>query len=221
MTGAFKDRTEAGERLAGEIVGLGLRNPVVFALPRGGVPVAVPVAKALAAPLDLLMVRKIGAPGQEELAMGAVVDGHDPDVVWNPDIVSALRLTEAEKRAAVSEKLAEIEARRHRYLGDRAPIPVQGRDAVVVDDGIATGATMRAALIALRRRAPASVTLAVPVAPQDSLDRMEAEADRVVCLETPRHFLAVGAHYLDFRQTTDDEVVAAFAALDDRKDTHS
>lgn len=218
MTGTFKDRAEAGQRLAKEIAGMELRHPVVFALPRGGVPVAVPVAEALGAPLDLLMVRKIGAPGQEELAMGAVVDGSDPDVIWNTDIVSGLRVTEAEKSAALAEKQTEIEDRRRRYLGDRAPLSVRGRDAVVVDDGIATGATMRAALMALRRRSPASVVLAVPVAPQDTLDRMKAEVDRIVCLTTPRHFLAVGAHYLDFRQTTDDEVVDAIAALDNRKD---
>ncbi len=212
MDDVFQNRESAGRKLAEAVQELGLKDPVVYALPRGGVPVALPVAEALDAPLDLLLVRKIGAPGQEELAMGAVVDGEAPEVVWNDQVVDMLRVSEADKRRAVKRKLAEIEKRRSSYLGDRAPVPVEGRDAVVVDDGIATGATTRAALLALRRRKPASITLAVPVAPEDSLSVIEPDLDHVVCLSKPHPFYAVGAHYADFRQTTDDEVTRALAS---------
>ena len=216
MDGVFQNRKAAGKALADAVVALGLKNPVVYALPRGGVPVAVPVAEALGAPLDLLMVRKIGAPGHDELAMGAVVDGETPDVVWNAGIVGALHVGEAEKARALKRKLDEIEARRRTYLGGRHPVPVEGRDAVLVDDGIATGATTRAALVALRRRNPASITLAVPVAPREVLDALEPGLDHTVCLMTPEPFHAVGMHYVDFSQTTDEEVTHALAARADR-----
>ena len=204
---------EAGERLAGRVVALGLADPVVLALPRGGVPVALPVARALGAPLGLVLVRKIGLPDHEELAMGAVVDGVPPVTVWNDDVVASARLTPERLQAMVAGKLAEIETRRTRYTGGRAPVAVEGRDVVVVDDGIATGATMRAALAAVRRQGAASLTIAVPVAPGDTLDDLTARVDHAVCLDVPSPFFAVGAHYLDFRQTGDDEVTAAFAAL--------
>ena len=218
MAARFEDRAAAGAQLAESVMRLGLRNPVVFALPRGGVPVALPVAMALDAPLDLLLVRKIGTPGHEELAMGAVVDGDMPAVVWNPEIVKAIGVGSAEQARAVEEKLAEIAIRRRRYLGDRPPAAVEGRDAIVVDDGIATGATLRAALLALRRRRPASITLAVPVAPTDVLEEIKQDVDNVVCLVTPYPFIAVGAHYVDFRQTTDDEVAEALASRDQGKE---
>ena len=208
----FRDRETAGKLLADEVLRLGLSDSVVFALPRGGVPVALPVAQALNAPLDLLMVRKLGVPGHEELAMGAVVDGDAPDVVWNPEVLRQLDLSDAERDRAVQAKLAEIDDRRRRYLGDRPPVPVAGRDAVVVDDGIATGATVRAALRALRRRGPSSITLAVPVAPASALEVLRADVDHVVCLASPRPFFAVGAHYANFGQTTDDEVIRAMEA---------
>ena len=209
MDNRFRNRETAGERLADQVAGLGLGDPVVLALPRGGVPVAVPVARRLTAPLDLIMVRKIGVPGHQELAMGAVVDGAEPEVVWNTEIVNLIGPHKADCDAAVARQLDEIAARRSRYLRGRAPVAVKGRDAVVVDDGIATGATVRAALKALRRRDPASVTLAVPVAPRDTCQELVALVDHLVCLQSPEPFFAVGAHYVDFRETVDDEVIKA------------
>jgi predicted phosphoribosyltransferase len=207
----FRDRTEAGEKLADVLAGLSLADPVVLALPRGGVPVAVPVARQLKAPLDLLLVRKIGVPGHEELAAGAVVDGPVHEAVFNLGVLRMLGMEEADFAPAIDRKLAEIEARRATYLGGAAPVPVEGRTAIVVDDGIATGATVRAALLGLRRRHPSSVVLAVPVAPPDSLAELQPLVDRVVCLDAPADFYAVGAHYHYFPQVEDEEVVAALA----------
>jgi putative phosphoribosyl transferase len=208
----FRDRTEAGEALADALAGLSLANPVVLALPRGGVPVAVPVARRLHAPLDLILVRKIGAPGHEELAVGAVVDGPVHETVFNAGVLRMLGLQEADFAAAIDRKLAEIETRRATYLGGAAPVPVEGRTAIVVDDGIATGATVKAALLGLKRRHPASVILAVPVAPADTLSELEPLVDRVVCLDVPEEFYAVGVHYRDFPQVEDSEVIALLAA---------
>ena len=218
MVAEFKDRADAGVRLAAKLVEVGLSNPVVFALPRGGVPVALPIAERLGAPMDLLMVRKIGAPGHEEFAIGAVVDGDSPDVVWNEDADVLTTLASSERESLVAAKLGEISDRRARYLGERLPVPVEGRDAILVDDGIATGATAKAALRALQRRSPKSVTLAVPVAPQDSLESIRPLVDRIVCLSAPFPFLAVGVHYVDFRQTTDEEVVQAMAAANRKQE---
>lgn len=213
----FRDRAEAGERLAQAVAALGLGDPVVLALPRGGVPVAVPVARALGAALDLVMVRKIGVPGNPELAAGAVVDGPAHEAVFNEDVLRGLGLDRADFDMAVAEELKVIEARRARYMGGRAPVDVAGRDAVVVDDGIATGATVRAALAGLRRRAPRSVTLAVPVAAPEALAALEGLVDGVVCLSRPVAFRAVGLHYDRFGQVTDDEVIAALAAAETDK----
>jgi len=212
MDNRFQNRVTAGEMLADQVAALGLDDPVVLALPRGGVPVAVPVARRLAAPLDLIMVRKIGVPGHQELAMGAVVDGAEPAVVWNTEVVNLIGPSKADRDAAVARQLDEIAARRSRYLQGRAPVAVKGRDAVVVDDGIATGATVRAALKALRRREPASITLAVPVAPGDTCHELAALVDHLICLQSPDPFFAVGAHYVDFRETVDDEVIRALGA---------
>ena len=215
----FQNRQAAGEALAKALLRMQLNDPVVIALPRGGVPVASPVASALSAPLDVVLVRKIGAPGHEELAMGAVVDGLHPDVVWNETVVRQFGVSEADKVRAMNEKLAEIANRRKRYLGARAPVPLAGRDVVVIDDGIATGATTRAALLALRRRRPASITLAVPVAPAEVLEDFRRVVDNLVCLATPSPFIAVGAHYVDFRQTSDEEVTQAISMRDHGKET--
>lgn len=219
MVTRFKDRTDAGEQLAGKVLQVGLANPVVLALPRGGVPVAVPVAERLDAPLDLILVRKIGAPGHEEFAIGAVVDGDEPDVVWNDQALVLGRVSSSDRQKLVAEKLAEIEARRASYLKGRPQVRVTGRDAIVVDDGIATGATVKAALKALRKRHPRSVTLAIPVAAGDSLDAIRPFVDHLVCLSVPDPFIAVGAHYLDFRQTADDEVISALADANKDKET--
>lgn len=204
----FRDRTEAGEALADALAAMPLTDPVVLALPRGGLPVARPVAERLRAPLDLLLVRKIGAPHQEELAVGAVVDGPAHEAVFNSDVLAMLGMREADFSGAVAARLAEIERRRSLYMGDTAPVAVEGRTAIVVDDGIATGATMKAALLGLGRRSPREIVLAVPVAPADSLAGLEPLVDRMVCLELPDPFHSVGAHYRQFAQVEDAEVIA-------------
>ena len=200
----FRDRTDAGERLADALATRDLPDPVVLALPRGGVPVALLVAERLGAPLDLLLVRKIGMPGHRELAAGAVVEGGVP--VFNQEVLRMSRLTEADFDADVAEKRAEIAARRAAWLSGRDPVDLAGKTAIVVDDGIATGATVKAALQGLRARNPARVVLAVPVAPADSLAVLTPLCDDVICLETPVPFYAVGAHYRVFDQVADDAV---------------
>jgi putative phosphoribosyl transferase len=204
----FADRAEAGRLLAARLTGLKDRRPVVLALPRGGVPVGFEVARALAAPLDLVLVRKIGAPHQPELAIGAIADGEHPELETDPWLMERLHVSPSYFETTKQAELAEIERRRRAYLGDRPPADLHGRAAIVVDDGIATGATMRAALRSVRRRGPASVVLAVPVAPPDTLARMRTEADEVICLETPEDFMAVGQFYRSFPQLDDAEVTA-------------
>ena len=202
----FENRREAGERLAKELLYLKDRNPVVLALPRGGVPIGVEVARALAAPLDLLLVRKIGTPGQPELALGAVIDGERMDFVVNDDIMEMLGLSMDFVREHAAQEVAEIERRRRLYLTDREHVHVRDRTVIVVDDGIATGATVRAALRGIRRRDPAHLVLAVPVAPADTIDALRKEVDGIVCLDTPSTFGAIGSFYRDFRQVSDSEV---------------
>ena len=207
----FRNREEAGKRLAEELGKLfdenpDLAPPVVLALPRGGVPVAIEIARRLDAPMDLVMVRKIGAPMQPELAAGAVVDGEDPVVVLNDEVVAQAGISEAEIEQGKKRELKEIEQRREKYLEGRQPLSVKGRTAILVDDGIATGATMRAAVGALKKRGPEQLIMAVPVGPRESIDRFGREADRVVCLDAPSSFWAVGAYYQDFGQTSDDDV---------------
>jgi putative phosphoribosyl transferase len=214
MTRTFSDRTEAGRELAGELAKLDLREPlVVLALPRGGVPVAAEVARQLGAPLDLLLVRKIGAPSQPELAVAAIVDGERPDVVVDSRLLRQLGVDPSYVDREAAKQLQEIERRRVLYLGGRPPLAVQGCAAIVVDDGIATGTTMRAALQAVRRRGPAALVLAVPVAPHDTIEALRKEVDRVVCLSEPDPFYAVGAHYQDFEQVSDAEVVSILSSL--------
>ncbi|MCG8503994.1 MAG: phosphoribosyltransferase [Sphingomonadales bacterium] len=204
----FRDRTDAGEQLAQALAEHQATDPVVLALPRGGLPVARVVADALGAPLDIVLVRKIGAPGQRELALGALVDGDPPQAVLNADLIELLGVSEEyleQEKQALTE---ELNRRRESYLGDRKRADVAGKTAIVVDDGIATGATMRAALTATRRRGPETLVLAVPVAPAESLHGLSGEADSVVCLSTPAHFRAVSLHYQRFPQVSDDEVIA-------------
>jgi putative phosphoribosyl transferase len=207
----FENRRQAGRLLAQALAAYQDRQPVVLALPRGGVPVAAEVAEALHAPLDLILVRKIGVPMQPELAMGAVVDGDKPLVVRNEDVIALAGITEAEFKRVCDDELAEIERRRQRYLGGRARAELAGRTAIVIDDGIATGATTRAALRATRLRKPNKLVLAVPVAPTESLAAMREEADDVVCLEDYEDFGAIGYFYADFRQTSDQEVIDTLA----------
>jgi putative phosphoribosyl transferase len=203
----FADRSEAGQRLAERLMHLAGQSPVVLALPRGGVPVGFEVARALEAPLDVVLVRKIGAPFQPELALGAVVDGGRAETVLNDDLVRELEIPEGYIADESARQLEEIERRRELYLQDREEVPVEGRTAIVVDDGIATGATMEAALHATRRANPKRLVLAVPVAPPDTIERLRSQVEEVVCLATPRLFGAIGAFYGDFRQLTDEEVV--------------
>lgn len=216
----FADRVQAGQLLAQRVAALGLRPPlVVLALPRGGVPVAAEVARALHAPLDLLLVRKIGAPWNPELAVAAVVDGEPPQTVIDEQTLAASGATREHVQRALPEALREIERRRHVYLHDRAPRPLQGVTAVVVDDGIATGTTARAALRGVRLHGAAQVVLAVPVAPAGAAAELAGEVDRLVCLAQPTPFGAVGRFYRDFHAVEDDEVLAALAAARDEPST--
>lgn len=204
---SFYDRNDAGQRLAAELTKYKGEDVVVFALPRGGAPVAAPVAASLNAPLDLVLVRKIGVPFQPELAMGAVADGGSPVIVRNDDVIAMTDVSEVEFEDVCARELDEIERRRHLYLGGRRRPEARGRIAIVVDDGVATGATTRAALRAVRAREPKKLVLAVPVAPPDTLDSLRPEVDEIVCLEAHRDFGAIGFFYRDFRQISDDEVI--------------
>lgn len=208
----FTDRHQAGRLLAKQLSRLKDQHPVVLALPRGGVPVGYEIARALGAPLDLVLVRKIGAPDQPELAIGAVANGEHPELVTDPQLASWLAVPPDYLEATKGRELQEIERRRKLYFGDHAAVEVRGRPAILVDDGIATGATMRAALRATRRRAPARLVLAVPVASSDTLERLRGEADEVVCLDTPVGFMAVGQFYRQFPQLQDAEVIELLEA---------
>jgi putative phosphoribosyl transferase len=200
----------AGRRLAARLVDLESVRPVVLGLPRGGVPVAAEIATALHAPLDVLLVRKIGAPGHPELAIGAMAE--DDTIVMNDDVVRATRARPAEVDAAIERARAELDAQAARWQGSRRPVNIADRTVVVVDDGVATGATLRAALALCRLRGAASVVAAAPVAAPDSWGAVAAEADRAECLLTPWPFDAVGRWYDRFDQTSDDEVRALLAA---------
>jgi putative phosphoribosyl transferase len=207
----YANRKDAGEVLATHLVAVDLDHPVVLALPRGGVPVALPVARALDAPLDLLLVRKIGVPGQPELAAGALVDGPPEHIVFNESVMRALRLSQADLDGIIAGERARNAERRAAWLGNRVRPDLTGRSVIVVDDGIATGATMKAALMAVREQAPKEIILAVPVAAEDTLDEMRELVDRVICPQVPRLFRAVGLHYRDFAQVRDAEVAEILA----------
>ena len=207
-TMAFTDRREAGAMLARRLASMQLDDAIVLALPRGGVPVAAEIAERLGAPLDAILVRKIGAPGQSELAVGAITKRDKVRVTVNQDIARQLGLSDEDVAALGESQLPIIERRRADYFGDRPPPDLQGRTAIIVDDGVATGATARAALQIVRQEKPRQLVLALPVAPADTLQRLAKEADHVVCLSTPEPFFAVGAHYRDFSQIGDAEVIA-------------
>jgi putative phosphoribosyl transferase len=206
MTMSFLDRSDAGRRLANRMLHLRGEDVVVLALPRGGVPVAAEVARALGAPLDVIVVRKLGVPVQPELGMGAIGEG---DVrIINPEVVAITHVTDAEIAAVERRERAELDRRARRFRGDRPRTPLAGRTAVIIDDGIATGSTARAACQVARAQGAARVVLAVPVAPPSACTALAADADEVICLETPAHFLAIGEWYQDFSQTSDREVVS-------------
>jgi predicted phosphoribosyltransferase len=204
LTVVFRDRADAGRRLGAAVAARDLEAPVVLALPRGGVPVAAEVARALQAPLDVILVRKLGAPGQPELAMGAIGEGGVR--VLNDVVIRASAVTASQLSATEEREQRELERRAAVYRRGRAPVEIAGRTVVIVDDGLATGATARAAIAVARAHGAARVVLAVPVAPPDAVVDLAADADEIVTVETPARLWAIGAWYDDFRQTDDAEV---------------
>jgi putative phosphoribosyl transferase len=209
---AFADRRDAGRQLARTLLRYRDEKPVVLALPRGGVPVGYEVASALGAPLDVLVVRKLGAPGQSELGIGAVVDGEHPERVLNEEVVRLLDVPDEYLRQEIARQLQEIRRQQVAYRGGHEAVSVADRTAILVDDGLATGGSMRAAIRGVRRARPRHIVLAVPVAPPDTIASLRSEVDDVVCLSTPELFGAVGNFYEDFSQTSDAEVVELLAA---------
>jgi putative phosphoribosyl transferase len=204
--GIFRNRKQAGELLAEEVARRAFPDPIVLGLPRGGVPVAAEVAAKLKAPLDIILVRKIGAPMQRELAVGAVVDGGAPEIVRNEELISVVGLTEDEFQQEAKRQLEIIEERRKLWVAGRSRIPVKGKTAIIVDDGIATGATVKASLHALKRQGPQRIVIATPVASRESLEELRRETDDVICLETPEYLGAIGFFYAEFSQVSDAEV---------------
>jgi len=201
----FRDRREAGRELARRLSAYaGREDAAVLALPRGGVPVAFEVAKALGLPLDVFLVRKLGLPGHEELAMGAIASGGAR--VLDSEVVRAYGVSEEELRRVTAAERRELARREIAYRGDRPPLDLKGRTVILVDDGLATGSSMRAALAALEPLSPARVVVAVPVAPRSTVSALGDAADEIVCLKMPEPFLAVGMFYEDFGQTSDEEV---------------
>lgn len=207
----FRDRSDGGKALGRELLKRhDWQDPVVVALPRGGVPVGFEVARLLAAPLDILIVRKIGHPRHPEFAIGALASGGV--MVMNPEADSFLAsVSQADIDRIVERERAELERREKAYRGDEPPVPLQGREAILVDDGLATGATMRAAVQAVRQLGPSMVCVAVPVGARESCDALTTLADQVVCIRTPEPFIAVGGWYSEFPQTSDDEVRSLLA----------
>jgi putative phosphoribosyl transferase len=203
----FADRRDAGRQLAAALLRFKDEHPLVLALPRGGVPVAFEVAQTLGAPLDVALVRKLGAPGHAELGLGAVVDGKDPQMILNEEVVRLVRPKPGYLQSEKARQLQELERRRRLYRDGRPAPAVEGRTVIVVDDGIATGGSAKAVLRALSVQRAGKLVLAVPVAPADTLEALSSEADEMVCLAAPEPFFAVGEHYEDFTQTTDEEVV--------------
>lgn len=211
----FIDRSEAGEKLAQRLSSYKNKNVVVLAIPRGGVIVGAKVAAALKAPLDVVIPRKIGAPGNPELAIGAVAG--DGQVVLNEEIKRSLSISEEYLKEEIARQVDEINRRRRKYLGGRSPLSVKDKIAIIVDDGLATGSTALAAARAVHQGKPKKVILAVPVAPRDTCLRLESEVDELVCLNAPSLFYAVGQFYADFSQTTDAEVIEVLRKFEKSK----
>ena len=208
----FRDRKDAGERLAAQLLHLKDKSPVALALPRGGVAIGAEIARLLGAPLDIVLVRKIGVPWQPELALGAVADGGAPETFIDERMQEALTIPGDYVREETARQLAELERRRQIYCAGRPPLEVTGRTAIVVDDGIATGATMRVALRAVRRQGPTRLVLAAPVAAAETLAALSSEADETVCVTAPQGLGAIGYYYDDFHQMSDAEVTSLLAA---------
>ena len=213
----FRDRPDAGRRLAAALMPLAGERPVVIALPRGGVPVAFEIARALGAPLDVLAVRKLGAPGRPEFAVGALAE--ERIGVLDPEIAAQVGMTQAELDRTMDRESAELERRIHAYRGERAPIPVAGRTAIVVDDGLATGLTVLAAVRAVRRRGAGRTIVAVPVGSPEAVALLREEADQVVCLEVPQQLYSVGSWYSDFFEVSDRQVTTLLAAAGRRRES--
>ena len=206
----FRDRRDAGRKLAKELHRYAdVQDVVVLGLPRGGVPVAYEVAAALHAPLDVLVVRKLGYPAHEELALGAIAPGGT--VVFDPDLI--IGLTKSQLDGIVRRELAELQRRESAYRSVREAEPIQGKTVILVDDGLATGASMHAAVRSIRRLGAKRIVVAVPVSSQDAIDSLRREADEVMAVRTPAPFYAVGLYYDDFTQTSDEEVKALLATL--------
>jgi putative phosphoribosyl transferase len=203
----FEDRADAGRRLARKLAAYVARAPVVVALPRGGVPVGYEIARALNAPLDIIVVRKIGAPGQHELGIGALVDGDHPETVLNQELLRLIDVSREYLDREIKLELKEIRRRETLYRKGHPAIALSGRTVLVVDDGIATGGSIRAALRGIKRRGASKIVLAVPVAAADTLESLRAESDEIESLEAPQSFGAIGEFYRDFSQTSDEEVV--------------
>ncbi|MEM3382720.1 MAG: phosphoribosyltransferase [Nitrososphaerales archaeon] len=201
----FKNRLEAGKILAEALSEYKNKDTIVLAIPRGGVVVAYEVAKALNAPLDLIIPRKIGAPDQPELAIGAVTE--DGTTILNQDIIQNLKVPEEYIKAEVKRQLEEIERRIKKYLGDKPRIPIRGKIVILIDDGVATGATIKAAIASIRKREPALIVLAIPVGPKDTIRELRKYTDKVVCLMMPEPFFAIGQFYENFDQISDEEVI--------------
>lgn len=200
----FKDRVEAGQILANKLTKYADQKPIVLGLPRGGVPVAFEVAKALKAPLDVYVVRKLGTPGQEELAMGAVATGGVR--VLNKPVIEAFQISEDAIETETRKEREELERRERLYRGERPPLDVSNRTVLLIDDGIATGSTIKAAIAALKKQKAGRIVVAVPVAPASTIEELKTEVDEVICVSTPEFFFAISVWYNDFPQTTDEQV---------------
>lgn len=200
----YPNRAAAGRELAERVRHLADRHPLVLALPRGGVPVAYEVAEALDAPLDLLLVRKLGVPGHEELALGAIASGGAR--VLNEDVIGGIGIEPEVVEEVTQRERAELDRRARAYRADEPELEVRGRHLIVIDDGLATGATMRAGIVALRQNGPSSIIVAVPVGPPDAVRTLATAAEAVVCPATPESFASIGQWYVDFSQTPDEEV---------------
>ncbi|PLP55670.1 phosphoribosyltransferase [Mesorhizobium loti] len=205
----FRDRKQAGQQLGNELAKLALKDPVVLALPPGGVLVAAEVAKILKAPFDLILVQKVGAPKKPGLAVAALIDGNPPDIVLNREIVEACALADDELRALIADERPQLETQRKSYRRKRPLLPIDGKTAILIDDGAATGTTMKVAIRALRRRRPISILAALPVASPDVVSLLAQEADRIVCLSQPVQGGGLDCHYVNFSQPSPAEIIAA------------
>ena len=210
----FSDRLDAGQRLASALLEYRGKDLVILAIPRGGVVVAHEVAKKLGAPLDIVIPRKIRAPGQPELAIGAVTQ--DGTTLLNTEIIRYLHVSEGYLQEEIQIQIDEINRRMRKYRGNRQAAVLNGKTVILIDDGIATGATVRAAIRSIRKQNPTSIVVAVPVGPRDTIEKMKKEADEVVCLDTPEPFFAIGQFYQRFDQTSDEEVIRLLEDNEDR-----